>query len=418
MSGWSPFAQCDLSSRGSCPDNDRALLDRIEPALVDGIALKHWWEEKERSGAYVEKFNLARTFNGPNQAYGFFDAADLRGERLQLMGVVQRMVYDARDVGQESLDEFREFVLTHFLRVSDFREPESFPSDVREAPHRGSILSWCPGDDPRLGGFGCSQSYFKDHLTGAIGKFPARDEYAIVDLRQLGEHYDWIVVKIRIFDFNFTFEPFGPDSPKLVVPSTQQNYVVLSRDFIRNVPAARPGDTTTYGFGYALVQYDPTPSVFAYGPGRFRAGFQTIVFDVTADGTTTVTLAFVTTRPEQILQVDLDPVDWSLSLANWLTLGLAAPIIEPLRDLLGRGTLSLGRVDPLSAYVSMINAATANVAASQWCISRKQLEQDMLLQHFSQHYRMITGSLQTWRHVPNWLDAKALPAWVLTGRSS
>jgi hypothetical protein len=226
-----------------------------------------------------------------------------------------------------------------------------------------------------------------------------------------------VVVRIRLFDFNVVFEPFGPDTPKLVVPSTQQNYVVLSRDFIENIEPIRPGDSAVYGFGYALVHYDPEPSIFAYGPGRFRSGFQTIVFSLAPDGTTTVTMAFVTNRPQQILQVDVDPVDWSLSLANVLTLGLASRVIEPLRDVVGRGALSLGRIDPLSTYISLMNGVTANVAATQWCISRQELERDMLLQHFAQHYRMISGSLQTWRHVANWLDAKALPGWIASGRS-
>jgi hypothetical protein len=174
-------------SRCASTDTDRALLDQVDTALADGLALKRWWEDIERAGAhYAERFTLARTFNGPDEAYGFFDAAVIRGERLELMGVVQRMLYDTRGAGPRSREEFREFVLAYFLRVSDFREPESFPSNARESPARRSILSWCPGDDPRWAGFGCTQSYYKER-SGAIGRFPVRDEHAIVDLRLLGE---------------------------------------------------------------------------------------------------------------------------------------------------------------------------------------------------------------------------------------
>ena len=51
-------------------------------------------------------------------------------------------------------------------------------------------------------------------------------------------------------------------------------------------------------------------------------------------------------------------------------------------------------------------------------ISRRQLEKDFLVQHFKQHYVTIVGSLLTWRQIPDWLDGRALPEWVLTGKSS
>ena len=35
-------------------------------------------------------------------------------------------------------------------------------------------------------------------------------QYAIVDLREIGPTYDWVVLKVRIFDFRLSFQPFGP----------------------------------------------------------------------------------------------------------------------------------------------------------------------------------------------------------------
>jgi hypothetical protein len=66
----------------------------------------------------------------------------------------------------------------------------------------------------------------------------------------------------------------------------------------------------------------------------------------------------------------------------------------------------------------LANAVTGGQAAQQLCISREQLDKDFLVQHFMQHYVTIVGSLLTWRQIPNWLDAAALPDWVVAGRSS
>src|SRR5947209_6047357 len=92
----------------------------------------------------------------------------------------------------------------------------------------------------------------------------------------------------------------------------------------------------------------------------------------------------------------------------------------PLSEIQLRGCLptSFGSFDPVYTSVSLANLLTANQAAEQFCISREQLEKDFLAQHFTQHYTTIVGSLLTWRQIPNWLDAQALPEWVVTGRSS
>jgi hypothetical protein len=49
------------------------------------------------------------------------------------------------------------------------------------------------------------------------------------------------------------------------------------------------------------------------------------------------------------------------------------------------------------------------------CISREYLNKIILLQHLTQHYGALQNSLITWRQIPNWMDAAALPAWVVTG---
>jgi hypothetical protein len=74
--------------------------------------------------------------------------------------------------------------------------------------------------------------------------------------------------------------------------------------------------------------------------------------------------------------------------------------------------------DPVLSALDLANALTAGAADRELCISRGQLERQMLLQHFTHHYEMITGSLATWRQFPDWTDESSLPAWVVQGRAA
>jgi hypothetical protein len=89
-----------------------------------------------------------------------------------------------------------------------------------------------------------------------------------------------------------------------------------------------------------------------------------------------------------------------------------------VRRLLDRLPFRTAGFDPITAYIAAANLVTGGMAARELCVSREQLEKDFLVQHFGQHYEMLSGSLLTWRRVPDWLDAAALPAWVTTGVSS
>jgi hypothetical protein len=74
--------------------------------------------------------------------------------------------------------------------------------------------------------------------------------------------------------------------------------------------------------------------------------------------------------------------------------------------------------DPLLASITLANLFSGGRAAEDLCVSREQLEKDMLLQHFRQHYQMLLGSLFSWRQIPDPQDADGLPAWVTTGTSA
>ncbi len=406
-------------------DEDRLILERVGRALADGQALKRWWDQKYPEG-FAEKFDLERNFNRSSDSFGFFDQVELATGVLPVMGNYQEMFYDQprtpanlnRQAAEWMRDQIREFILHYFMRVSAFRQPEVYVQSGRPAlPGYLEPLSWCPRPDVLRQGFGFKQVLYKVRDSGEIGKFSEQDETAIVDLRELGRRYEWIVVKVRIFDFSFKFQPFGTNGPELSVPLTEESYLVLSRDFILNEDDPSPDSLGRYGLGYAFIR-DPTEGVIAYGPGQFRTAIEIINFDVSRDGRVRVSMIFVADRPERIANVSLNPVDWSFRLADFFSLGATSRLLAPFKNTLKRIPTSVDSFDPVYSFISLINSLTANQAGQQLCISREQLEKDFLAQHFIQHYATIVGSLLTWRQIPNWLDTAALPEWVVTGKSS
>jgi len=304
------------------------------------------------------------------------------------------------------------------MRISAFRQPEAYVESRRPTlPAYLSSLSWCTHPEELRQGFGFKQCYYKLRESGVIGKFPESEASAIVDLRDVGRTYEWIVLKVHIFDFSVKFQPFGSNRPELSVPLTEESYLVLSRDFILNENNPSPHCRGRYGLGYAFIK-DPAKGLIAYGPGRFKAAIEIINFEVSKRGEIGVSMIFVADRPERIANVSLDPVDWTLRLADLCSLGMTSRFLAPIRNSVEQGRPGVGSFDPVYGFISLVNGLSANQAEKQLCISREQLEKDFLAQHFTQHYATMVGSLLTWRQIPDWLDSAALPEWVVTGKSS
>lgn len=391
---------------------DLEIVRGVEAALADGLALQAWWERTAAAGAFAERFQLVRTFNEPDSSFGFFDCAPLPGGSLPVMGVFQEMFYDLPKAAEARFirDQIREFALRYFLRVSDFRLPVAYaPADRTEESTPLPALSWCPSGREERSGFGYSQLYYKLAGSGRIGRFPESERSAVVDVREVGPVYEWVVLKVRIFNFALEVHPLGPDGPYAALPLREDTLVVLHRSFIRCADDPASGLLGEYGFGYALLRNPGDRGVLAYGPGKFDAGFQLLDFKVLASGEVRVCLTFVVNRPERILNVakiGIDPVSIGFGMADLMSLGLASRFLAPLR---------FESPDPVFAWISMVNLLTGGRAASDLCISRERLEKDMLIQHFNEHYTMLSGSLVTWRRVPDWLDRAALPDWVVRG---
>lgn len=406
-------------------DQDRAVVDDAERALNAGLELKRWWEAKEASGSYASPFELVRTYNRAERVTGFFDTALLNGKDFPVMGLVQEMVFDKVKVASPVAvrDELREFVLHYFMRVSATKEPQAFVprdqytrEDVRPALQP---FSFCPPSSDSQAGFGYSQLYYKLHKQGYTGKFPVHLQPRIVDLRRMEDIYDWIVLQVNIFDFNLTYTPFADGQFSLVFPQTEESYIATNRDFIVNQDNPSPDLLGRYGIGYALLKPAPRNTIFAYGPGHFTAGFQTIDFEINQRGESRARMVFVSNRPTNVLDLSLNPVSWAFTFADLVSFGLTSRLFGPVKVAFERVSPRLENFDPVRTYISFINLITGGLAKDQLCASLEALEKNpMLLTHFMEHYYLISGALVTWRKVQNWLNSADIPENVREGTSS
>ncbi len=403
--------------------DEQEIIDSAGQYLDDGIRLLRWWEAAELDSSFTERFDLQRSYNQAASSYGFFGTLDVRGRSLPIMGNVQEMVYDnprvpsrlGADVASWIRDQVREFVLRYFMRISDFRQPESAASYARPSPAPVfSRLTWCPGRNVVREGFGFSQLFYKLRATGQIGRFPTDRASTIIDVRELGETYEWIIAKVRIFDFDVTFRPLGESGPELVFTLNEESHLVLSRDLITNHDDPAVNVLGDYAVGYAFIK-SPQSGFLAYGPGRFEAAVEIIRFRVIKGGGIRVHMLFVANRPASIASVSLDPVDWGIWAVNWLSAGMVWKTLKPVREILDRRPIRLGTFDPVYGYVTLANGLTGGAAGRQLCISREALDKEFLVQHFKQHYQTLVGSLLTWRQITDWTDESSLPDWVLSG---
>ena len=403
---------------------DRKIIQAVEPTLSQGRQLLSWWREVHARGGYQERTDLLRTFNRPYEGFAFYDETPVNGEQLPVMGLVDNLLYDQPKSADTDRfqQELREFVLKYLMRVSDFRQPEAIP-DAPQNDHQSAILkslSWCPDPEIKRRGFGYRQLYYKLR-DGEPRKFAPHEETAIIDVRELLTKYEWIIVSVNIFDFKFSV-PASSNSPQLVLPLAESSYLVLTADFVtddENPHSHVDGQRCLgdYGFGYAFLK-NPDPEFLAWGPGDFDAAIQTINFRVLDNGQARAFLVFVANRPKRIANVPIIPVDLGFQAADAMSFGIASLLAAPFRAAYNSIPHQMRTFDPVTTFVAAANVSTAGQASRELCISKRTLEDIFLVRHFMQHYQMLTGSLLTWRQIPDWLDEDALPEWVKLGIST
>ena len=409
---------------GGMPQNawteaDLAILDRVEGDLASGRVLLSWWESACARENFEYKFELQRSANPANRAYGFFDTVGTASGPLPIIGTMQEMRFDqpkhTRADPPWLLGQLREFVLRYFMRVSTFSGPDAWAQSSRSGDSN-NFLSWCPKDPDTRHGFGFSQLYYKKQ-DETVGAFPLAQQFEIVDLLTLRDVYRWIVAKVQIYDFSFAFQPLPAPVPQLVVQLNESSYLILAHDFIRDVIRPEPGVAAEFGLGYAYLK-NAKPGTLAYGPGEFDAAFQLIRFRLLDDGSIQVRMVFVANRPKGVLNIPLDPLALAVRAASALSLSSVSEVLSRVQRQITALTGPAPTLDPVYGYVSLMNVLTGGYAARQWCISREQLSIEFLVKHFEEHYNALAGALYTWRQVPDWLDATRLPAWVITGQGS
>lgn len=407
---------------------DLRILAGVEAAVAGATELEAWWKTIDAGEAYAERFELSTTHNRPDVGFGFFDQAEIGGEALPVMGHVQQQLYDRPKAGGGTAAarrraalwtnrQMREFVLRYFLRVSGFQPPDAFPGRNGQAPPAYlKPFSWVPGGEADEVGFGFRQLYYKLAGSDQPRRFQASERYAIVDLREIGRTYEWVVLAVDLFDFGFVLAPFGESLPHGRGPRTEPSYLVLSAAFVVDeADGGRPGELGRFGFGYAFLP-PPEESFLAYGLGQFEAAFQTVHFHVLESGDVVARLAFAANRPKQVVKLQVDPVDWGLRLADRFFFGTATSVIEPMQKMWQRMPVA-GGVDPVQAFITAANMVTSGAAARSLGVSRKQLHKNFLVAQFQQHYNVVAGSLATWRQIPDWLDGENLPDWAVLGRA-
>jgi hypothetical protein len=411
----------------SITEDDAAILSVVEHYLDAGLELQEWWERTDANDSYRDRFAETLTYNRPEFSFGFFDEVEVDGQCLPIMGSVQEMMYDRakaspgelRGATEELRKQLREFVLHYFMRVSAFRPPQvRAESDNRTDQSFPGFLSWCPDDTIEREGFGFSQLYYKRRDTEEIGKFREGQKHRIVDLREIGPKYEWIVLKVAIHNFSFTAQPFGQSLPSISVPLKEFSYLIVTRDFIRDVTRRDSYVLGEYGLGYAFLKDPLSHPVLAYGPGQFDAAFEQIMFRVLSDGAIRVRMVFVANRPTQVVDLGDSAVDLGFRFADFVSFGMASRVLEPVKDALSRTTALVDLPDPVFTYIDLMDTATGGYSKRELCISGTSLDKIFLLRHFNEHYQAISGSTVTWRQIPDWLDEKALPRWIVSGESA
>jgi hypothetical protein len=395
--------------------DEQELISGTGFALERGLQFRDWWQWCESTGSFPEVFRLMRSHNPAEASYGF------RGEvqGLPVMGIVQQMPYATPKGGspEHNRDQMREFVLHYFTRLSDFSRPASFvPEGLGPIPLPLRPFSWRDEPQAQALGFGFEQLYYRVAGGGPVRAFRDEERFRIVDLRRVGAEFDWILLRVRIYDFTLHFRPFGREYPSLEVPLRESNYLLVTPHFIRDDPDPRDGTLGRFSFGYALLTNPGPPGLLAYGPGWFRAGFQNFEFIVESDGSSRVRMAFMVDRPERIVSLPLNPLELGFLLTDALTAGAASRRLPNLRRLLAEagGGLRAG-IDPVLAYIDLADLISGGYSRRELGITKCELERDFLEQHFDQHYEMITGSLSTWSQVRDWTDPATIPEWVKEG---
>lgn len=402
----------ELANRRAEQAEDYSAIQALPGYLERGFALHSWlygsdWRNDRSTGLFL----LIRSATSTDTDTGFFGFAPGAGP---VMGTIQHLLFDRwrgspADIGRVK-DELRNFVLRYFLRIASLREPDTLPAPASAYPY-------CSGPEGEPSGFEFRQIAAGRAADGAPLLVPSGAAHTILDMRELGALYSWLLMRVKILRFTVAVSPFGSKGPGLSIDLPEQSHVVVSPRFIVDRDRPSPGIAGEFGLGYAFL-HSSQPSLLAYGPGQFDAAFQDFIFRLHDTGEITVTMSFVANRPHAASRVSLNPLAWAATMMNGATLGVASDWFERFAKLAARLPLGSLSFDPIFGVLDGLDAASGGVSAEQFCISRERAEKQFLVQHSAQHSKTLTTVARTWRQVPDWRDDSRLPEWVIAGRKN
>ena len=408
-------------SSAALTEDDLAILENVDAAILQGRDLKQWWERARKTPGALNRFPVSRQLHTTDRNFGFLHDAILRQGILPVAGVTQDQLFDFPKVpaGLERRDpkwvrdQVRELMLRYFMRLTYLAVPHRSPEVPEQPPPRVlAPFSRCEEGGSKGYGWGYEQWYYKLRETGEIGKFPDSERYQTVDLREIGRKYDWVVFKVDIFQFDFTIPPV-PTGPALQIPMPQPVYTVCTPDFVVDEENPRPGVLGEYGYGYSVVPNPNYKTLFAAGPSKLANTIETLSLRVMDTGEVRAHMDFITPQPAQILE--FKPVEWSFRLADLFTFGTASTLLAPVKKILEGFE---PQVDPVYTSVRLLNLLTLGVASDDYCISREQLFKLLMVLHFTDVFNMYTMTASHFRMVPDWTAEASLPDWARYGTYS
>ncbi len=405
---------------------DKAVLAHVDKAYTTGRELKDWWDDISTRKAFTNTFTLIQEFDRPDSNFGYLEKGPAGHCRSQpVMGEAQDLFYDttkepntqtAKRHGAKWMNEqIREFALRYFLRVTSSRTSEAFPE--KGDPSR--FLRWasqCPKERDERKDIGFYQMAYKLKDGGRIGAFSKAEQQTFVDVREIGNRYDWILAKARIFDFQLSFSPLGPKVPPLVIIDNKEHLYILFTPYF-NVDRQNPeeGVLGEYAMGFSIVQPPPANSLFTIGPQVFTMGFNYFKFTVYDTGQVRVQIVFCCNQLDGIFPLPASPIDWALLGADLATFGASSRLLGPLQKQIESLPFNKVTFDPFFGALTALNAVTGGSAGRDYCISKEEVLKFILRKHGFVFNQLIGDSLRVWRQIPDWLDTPNLPSWVTKG---
>jgi hypothetical protein len=405
--------------------HDLKILGEVDRSLANGLELRAWWERTSVTGDFEQRFPTALTINRPDESFAYFDHATVGGKSIPIMGDMQEMFYDntkiprgatakaRQDSVEWTRDQLQEYIMRYYSRTSSSALPKYYEPGAPNPPAYLNPFGLCPRNETARAGFGQKQLYYKLLDSGLIGKFPKDEEITIIDLREIGTKYEWIIGDARMFGFQFSFVPLGDRFPygELLLRETQ--LAIISKEFIVN--NQYPWDSANgmvgeFGYGLATLKIPYDNTLVGYGPGYFDQGFMTYTWRMMQTGAIRTHMAFCVNQPDVVLNPALNPISYGVKVADALSFGFATDLLEKLPRAV-RGALQ----DPVFGSIALANIATLGWASRDLNLSQTGVMKLFLYYHYLVIYTLVANSVATWRQIPDWLDTVALPEWVVKG---